>query len=310
MTALKLFTKDQPATGGAKTVTGVRSPEARQLSEWLARGRGEVFAVTTLVSPDMARLLLAMNDGNRNVVWNGATRSVAAYAAAMKRGEWALNGEAIVVARDGALNDGQHRLHAIIQHGAPVLMQVTFGVERDTRHTVDQGIARTPGHILAMYGEGNTNKLACQLQFLWAHDEGLTLNWRPSTDQLLKTLERHPEARETLNAVSKLCAHYRLSDGYIAGAHYLCRKRDAFYADQYLGALTTGLHIATTTSPVARLRRQFEDHRAQLKGHKLDRTTQAAFYIKGFNNLLKGRTGPIAWRAVGPTAEAFPTVGG
>jgi hypothetical protein len=309
MTALKLFSKDQPSD--THKIAGVgKSPEAKQLAEWLARGKGEVFAVTTLVSPDMARLLLAMNFGNRPVVWNGSTRSVAAYAAAMKRGEWSLNGEAIIVACDGALNDGQHRLHGVIQHGAPVLMQITFGVERDTRHTVDQGIARSPGNILSMYGEVNTNSLACQLQFLWAHDEGLSLNWRPSTDQILSTLKRHPEARDTINAIGKLCDYYRLSHGYIAGAHYLCRKRDEFYADQYLGALTTGLHITSTKSSIARLRGAFGDHRAQLKGHKLDRTTQAAFYIKGFNNYVKGRTGPISWRAAGPAAEAFPTVGG
>ena len=161
-----------------------------------------------------------------------------------------------------------------------------------------------------MFGEANTNALASQLQFLWCLDNGLTFNFRPSTDQILATLKRHPESRDTLTAVAKFCGHYRLSDGYIAGAHYLARKSDAFYADQYLGALTTGLHITTTNSPVARLRRQYEDHRAQLKGHKLDRVTQAAFYIKGFNNMKKGRTGPISWRAVGPTAESFPTAGG
>jgi len=308
MTALRLFSKDQPPPETA--LPAPKSPEAKQLAAWIARGRDEVFTVTTLVSPDLARLLLAGNDGNRNVIWNGSTRSVSAYAAAMKRGEWALNGEAIIVAVTGELNDGQHRLHGVIQYGASVTMQITFGVERNTRHTVDQGIARSPGHILAMAGEKNVTCLAGTLQFLWAIDEGVSLNLRPSTDQLLDTLRRHPESRDAIDATSKLTSHYRISGGYISGAYYLTRKNDAFYADQYLGALTTGLHIASTNSPVARLRRAFEDHCAQRKGFKLDRTTQAALYIKGFNALKRGRTGPLIWRAAGPAAEAFPTVGG
>ncbi|MFZ5667940.1 MAG: hypothetical protein ACOY4K_00450 [Pseudomonadota bacterium] len=283
--------------------------DADQLSLWLARGKTEVFSVVAPVSPDLARLLLGTNEDNRPILWNGSTRSVAAYAAAMSRGEWRLNGEAVIVSRTGELNDGQHRLHAVIQNGASVMMQIVFGVSRDTRHTVDQGIARTPGHILVMMGEANTNHLACALQFMWAIDEGLSLNCRPSTDQLLTTLDAHPDLRDALPAASKLTGHYRLSGGYIAAAHYVCRGHDAFYADQYLGALTTGLHLTSTGSPAARLRKAFEDHRAQLKGKKLDRITQAALYIKGFNNTLRGRTGPIAWRATGPTAESFPRPG-
>lgn len=307
MTAIPLFDKQ---SGRARGQPKVVVTEAQHLESWLKRGRSEVFTVVHIVTPDLARLLLAHNDANRPVAWNGFPRSVAAYAGAMKRGEWALNGEAIIVANNGELNDGQHRLHGVIQAQCGVPMQITFGVERDTRHTVDQGIARSPGNVLAIMGEINTNALACELQFLWAMDHGRTLNERPSIDQLLATLDRHPESRDAVTAVSKLASHYRISVGYIAGAHYLTRRHDAFYADQYLGALTTGLNITNTNSPIARLRRQFEDHRAQLKGSKIDRATQAALYIKGFNSVLKGRTGPIAWRATGPAPEAFPKVGG
>ena len=308
MAAIPLFDKQPARTRASGKTTTVT--DAQQLNEWLRRGQSEVFTIVHVVTPDLARLILAHNDANRPVAWNGFPRSVAAYAGAMKRGEWSLNGEAIIIANTGELNDGQHRLHGVIQAQCGVPMQLTFGVERDSRHTVDQGMGRTPGNVLAIQGEINTNALACELQFLWATDEGRSLNERPSIAQLLATLERHPESREAVTAVSKLAAHYRLSFGYIAGAYYRTRERDAFYADQYLGALTTGLNIASTSSPVARLRRQFEDHRAQLKGSKIDRATQAALYIKGFNNILKGRTGPVVWRATGPAPEAFPTVGG
>lgn len=305
MNAITLPFKEKAA---ARSTRARGVTEAQQLQEWLSRGRLEVFTVTTNLTPDLARLLLANNESNRPVNFGNSTRSVTAYANAMRRGEWLLNGETLIVSRDGQLNDGQHRCYAAIEADAAVPILITFGVERDTRHTVDQGNARSPGHILAMAGETNTNHLAGALQMLWATDSDLTLNARPSMEQLLDTLARHPGAREALKAVGSLAGHYRLSHGYLAAAHYLCRKGDAFSADQFLGLATTGLHIANVNSPVARLRKQFEEHNAKRK--KIDRIEQAALYIKAFNNFRQGRTGPIAWRNTGPSPEAFPAVGG
>lgn len=295
----------KPAASYAKPVP---VSEADQLKAWIARGEREVFSVTTLLTPNLAALLTQRNDGNRPVLWKGANRSVAAYSAAMQRGEWRLNGESIVVSRCGFLNDGQHRCYAVLDSQVSVQVQITFGVERDTRHTVDQGIARSPGHILAMAGEQNTNQLATALQMLWCLDAGETLNARPSTDQLQETLARHPQIRDAITATSRLFGRYRLSAGYIAGAHYLCRREREFDADQFLGAVTTGLNIRNANSPVARLRKQYEEHSAKRK--HLHRDEQAALYIKGFNNFIRGRTGPLAWRNTGPSTEAFPTVGG
>lgn len=298
------------------TVTSLKAKpnkltEAQQLAEWLARGKTEVFTVTADVTPDLARLLLAHNDGNRHIQWKGGggTRSVSAYAAAMKRGEWQLNGAGIVVSKCGQMNDGQHRLHAVIEAMIPVPMHLTFGIERDSRHTVDQGIARSPGAILSMYGHTHANQLATAAQMVWAHDNGVSFNYRPSPDQLLETVERHPDLQSALSECGSLVARYKLASGPVTLAHYLCRRHNPMIARQYLEALTSGLNITNVNDPVARLRRAFEDHKAQLKGLRIDRITQGALYIKGFNYSLRGRTGPIAWRAVGPTAEAFPTPG-
>jgi hypothetical protein len=285
-----------------------RVTEADQLAAWIARGEQEVFSVTALLTPTLAALLTQRNEENRPVTWKGGNRSVAAYSAAMQRGEWRLNGESIVISRCGALNDGQHRCYAVLDCQVTIPVQITFGVERDTRHTVNQGIARTPGHILAMAGEVNTNQLATALQMLWCLDSGETLNARPSMDQLQETLARHPQIRDAIPATGKLYGHYRLSAGYIAGAHYLCRKHRDFDADQFLGAVTTGLNIRNVNSPIARLRKQFEEHSAKRK--PIARDEQAALYIKGFNNFIRGRTGALVWRNTGPAAEAFPVVGG
>lgn len=282
--------------------------EGEQMDTWIGEAKTQVFSVTALVTPSMAEALLKRNGGNRPVIWTGPNRSVAAYAAAMTRGEWVLNGEPVIISSEGDLNDGQHRLHAIIQSGVPVQLMLTFGVERATRHTVDQGVARTPGHILAMFGEKDGNNLATALQFLWAHDTGNSLNNRPSSDQLLATLAVHPEIRDAVTAACHLGSHYRLSRGYMAAVYYMTRRHDPFIADQFLKAASTGLNIKNTGSPVLKLRRQYEEHGAKRK--RLDKIEQAALYIKAFNMFCKGRSGVVSWRVAGPGAEAFPTVGG
>lgn len=292
--------KVAPIRPAAKAVT-----EEQQLAQWLARGQSEIFTVPALVGPTLAQRLLDRNAGNRPVVLKGSIRSVEAYAEAMKRGEWTLNGEPIIIASTGELNDGQHRLNAVVLSGAHVQMLLTFGVERDTRHTVDQGVARTPGHILAMFGEKNTNQLATALQFTWALDNFVTLNARPSTDQLLATLERHPRLRDAVRDVSHLVGEFRLSTGYIAGAHYRCQEHDRYQADKFLDAATTGINIQNANSPVARLRRMFTEHCA--KRQRKTAIEQAANYIKAYNYFLRGRTGQFVWR--GNANEAFPAPG-
>lgn len=285
-----------------------RAKEVAQLKEWLKRGTMEVFTVNTLLTPALAGLLLDVNSENRTIVWTGSTRSVKAYAEAMARGEWRLNGETISISSCGRLNDGQHRCLAVVEAETAIPVSIMFGVERDTRHTVNQGIARSPGHILAMRGEANTNQLACALQFLWCLDSGVSLHWRPSMDQMLEALENHPEIRAAIAATRALWGHYRLSAGYISGAYYLSRQDNTFNAEQFVEAVSTGLNIKNVNSPVSRLRRQYEEHSAKRK--PLGRIEQAALYIKAYNNFVKGRTGAILWRNIGPAAEAFPVVGG
>lgn len=281
------------------------SSDEDQLTAWLARGKAEVFTVIALVGPTLAQLLLDRNPENRPVSWKAPNRSVQSYAEAMARGEWRLNGETVIIASTGELNDGQNRLNAILQTGNHVQMILIFGVERDTRHTVDQGIARTPGHILSMAKEKNANQLATALQFIWATDNGFTLNARPSTDQLLEALGRHPRLRDAVRDVGRVAGEFRLSTGYVAGAHYRCSENNAYQAQKFLDAVSTGLNVQNVNSPVARLRRMFTEHCA--KRTRKTATEQAANYIKAYSYFVRGRTGQFVWR--GNAKEAFPKAG-
>ena len=279
-------------------------PPLNQLDEWVKRGRSEVFSVTTDLTPELAQELLNRNIDNRPVAIDATgVRNVAAYAAAMWRGEWQLNGSTIVVARTGELNDGQHRCLACIEADVAVPVTMVFGVERETRTTLDQGRARSPGDILAMIGETNTNIMATYLQFRWMLDARRSLQDRITQDELLAALKRFPHFHEHHHTVGLYAKRHRLSSGYIAGAHGLCVEANPAMAEAFAEMVCTGVGIPNVNSPAARLRRIYEDVRA--KEGRTTRTEHCALWIKAFNNFCRGRTGPLNWRDK-DKSEAFP----
>jgi len=276
-----------------------------QLSNWYANGERDVFTVTAILTPETAEEILRRNPDNRKLRVDAEARSVKSYAGAMQRGEWVLNGETIIISRDGLLNDGQHRLSAIVRAGVAVPVMLTFGVERDTRHTVDQGAIRTNGSILAMYGYKNASALATAARFLWCLENGRPFASVASSDQIIATVEAHPGLEQAITECRHLGVAFRVSLGTVAVAFYLCEKSNAGVACDVLRRAHTGLGINRNDDPVFALRRRYQNHLTGLR--PLDGDEVAALFIKAFNNTVNGEyVQHLSWRR----DEIFPIVGG
>lgn len=92
------------------------------------------------VTPDIAKSWLVANRVNRRLD-QGTVRQ---YASDMENGMWfSRTGESIKFSEGGDLIDGQHRLHAVIKSGKPIVMEVTRGIERDAIHVIDTGRPRS-----------------------------------------------------------------------------------------------------------------------------------------------------------------------
>lgn len=145
--------------------------EHRELS-WLAQkvedGRKSPFSEVVTITPTIAKHILENNVANRDI----RERYVAQIASDIRDGNWQLNGESIILAKDGSLNDGQHRLHAVIESGEPIRTVVMFGVERDSRFTVDMGAARGVHDVLGMDGVKNRNNAASIAKMYQAYLDG------------------------------------------------------------------------------------------------------------------------------------------
>ena len=121
-------------------------------NQCVERGKSEVFSEAITLNPGLAAVILTHNPDNRNIRQTKALQ----YEADMRAARWVFNGEPIIISKDGLVNDGQHRLRALVEANCTLPMLFVFGVERDTRLTVDQGTARTAADYLGMEGVENS----------------------------------------------------------------------------------------------------------------------------------------------------------
>lgn len=101
------------------------------------------------ISPQMAKSWL----GDNSLLQRNLSRlTVEAFARDMKAGAWQLTHQGIAFNAEGALVDGQHRLHAIILADTPVMMLVTRGVVLDVTGPIDIGRKRETSFLMGKSG--------------------------------------------------------------------------------------------------------------------------------------------------------------
>lgn len=98
-----------------------------------------VEAQGVLVTPELASQFLSKTpDYQRNLRPNKVNQ----LAGDMEQGLWELNGETVIIANDGSLIDGQHRMAAVVKSGETVPMVIIKGVSPEAFKTIDRGMPR------------------------------------------------------------------------------------------------------------------------------------------------------------------------
>ena len=250
----------------------------------------------------MAVDLLARNTRNRKL----RSKMVSKYAGAMKRGEWRENGEAIKIAEDGTILDGQHRLEACLESETSFTVLVVSGLPLEAQQTMDGGMRRNPSDRLDFLNEINTTTLAAALRLVLDYEvtgtpRRMSASTALITDQvMLSALERHPGLRDSVNRYdlglgaltrSQACAlHYILSQGPYAD------KADSFFEH-----LTTGMMLSAD-SPILRLRNRLMSMTQQRLGGS---ACVMALTVKAWNSYVGGRSvKSLRWT----DTEEFPEI--
>jgi len=146
------------------------SPTLSWFAERVERGRKQPFSEIVNVTPDIAKRLLEVNDSNRPI----KPRLIGRIEHDILNGQYRCNGEPIIVSEDGRLNDGQHRLMAIVAANKTVESFMTFGVARDSRFSVDLGDVRTTVDFMKMKTVVNARDASIVAKNLFAYRNHLT----------------------------------------------------------------------------------------------------------------------------------------
>lgn len=205
------------------------------------------------VTPEMAKDLLSpkKNSHNRRL----QDRTVKLYARNIETGDWALNGEAIKIAEDGTLLDGQHRLAAVALTGKTVPMLVITGLPLQAQETMDLGRKRNANDSFMLRGERHTTALSAITRrvVLWErNDRGFR---EPvSFAELSALLEKYPEIRRSAEEAVRVHSMFKfLPISALGTAHHLMSRVAADEVPWFFQRIADGAEL-TTGDPVLVLR--------------------------------------------------------
>lgn len=270
------------------------------------------------ITPGLARKWLGQNTHNRNL----RERVVNGYAADMRAGNWAEDGQSIKFAKGdvvllddplitgGALLDGQHRLSAVVESGVTVRMLVVSNLADTAQDTMDTGAKRSLADVLKLHGEDHYTTLAaaCLRIYVWKRGYRKNLkmagNVRPTHRQLLRVLDEHPELRRSAELANRVRNSVRLSAGTGALCHWLFNQIDQSDCDFFFARLTDGAGLMPG-DPVYALRRVI-DNLAKATGRP-DEALMTALVIKAWNFYRAGQeVQTLQFKSGGASPETYP----
>lgn len=253
------------------------------------------------ITPNIARKMLEQNTCNRPKSMLHAGR----LAEAMRRNEWKLNGETIVLNCDGTLIDGQHRLQACIIADVPFDTLVVYGIEGDVFPTIDQGRVRTISDALALTREKYYTQLATAIGWARRIESKCVRVWSKLTPtQAMDYIENNPGMRNSVGMVCPLKIGPICSASLASTIHYLATKSlcdgDPEKPNAFILSVVTGENLSATNPAYLFRERMLRDKAAQAK---LPMMVTAALLAKSIGASIRGgRMKVLRWTA----NEEFP----
>lgn len=261
------------------------------------------------VTPRLAKQLLDHNTNNRKV----SKANLEKIKASMLESEWELNGEAIKIAQNGRILDGQHRLQASVETDTTFSTFIVYGLKNTAQDTMGTGKSRSLADVLSIHGYKNTNRLAAiVVAIMRAEKGGLRQGVRTESSnsisitnkQALTRLEIEPTLADISHVVHP--AVKAGMPGRLAGLlYYEFSKISGEDTEDFFARLASGIGL-DRGDPILTLR----DHLTRLRSESHRKPTQiyiAAVIIKAWNKYREGEPmQKIGFRVGGANPERFP----
>lgn len=239
------------------------------------------------ITPAIAAQLLKKNTKNRKL----RDRRVNRLVKAIQSGQWQINGDAIRIAKDGTLLDGQHRLAAIIISKKPIQSFVVRGLPPECMTTIDLGAVRTCGDHLRMAGyKGAVYALAAAAGVCLSFRKGVYVERKEkmSPDDMFQYIE----ANKRILKSAEIYTHSKLADfqkllpqSVSVATHYLFTQIDRDKGESFFHHLVSGINLGKT-SPILKLRTELIGMREETKRGKVSRRTFVHLMTTAFQAYL------------------------
>lgn len=309
--------KDNPMILSAKQKERL-AIDKNNLSAHIKQGKnlppGQLISCSMIITPELAQFILeTYNKRNRPITENRVRR----YADAMKQGRFSFTSQGISFNRDGEMNNGQHRLLAIVQSKQSVRLYLTFGEDVDAFEVLDTAGTRTGSDALSILGRKNTIPLSATVRMIYAIENESF--YRPATlrnDEIIELMHRYDGTDPEVNALDepvtighRLGAVFKTSGSVIAAALYLIQqgsKHGHLFSD-FVQAFEKGTGLHSERDPILKLRESL--HNKKVLDNVRSSTTRGvivvACIIKAWNLFVKGKgIGRLTWSP----PEKFPGV--
>lgn len=238
------------------------------------------------ITPKMAKNMLAATTWQNRPLNRSA---IIRYANDMKAGNWALNGEPIILDDNANVIDGQHRLLAIIEADTTITSFVVNGIASEVFDTINIGRQRTGGDILGIAGYAHSKLLASTLRGIHFVKLNGFLNQEMGAGHkthkridYLKILDEFPDAIESVKYIrcrSKKNAMFR-PETFASVTHYLFGEIDKSCRNDFFDAIHDGIS-GSEARPILNLRRQMEN-RTLAKDLKYSQKLKYDYWIAAF----------------------------
>lgn len=268
-----------------QTINNVQAGSIAWLNDCIERSKSAPFSEVTMLTPAIAAELLRRNECNRplNQDW------IDTIASDIIANRWQLSMQTVIVSNSGALNDGQHRCHAVIAANRSIPVNMAFGAERASREVVDIGRKRTAGAILAMSGspDGNNQSAIARLLIAYESGDGTTIarTNNISSSVIISRVRNDSDIHDSL----RFCENCHrtpvgiLTLSHAAFLHYVFSEIDTDNANDFMEQVLTGENLKRKM-PAFAVRERLLGEKAKTRNGKLEAV------MRGWNAFRDGRT--------------------
>jgi hypothetical protein len=254
-------------------------------------GCENIVAEVVTITPQEATNWLRANEHNRPV----RKGHVNFLANEMKAGNWQINGQAIVIADNEQVLDGQHRLLAIIEAGQPIKTLVVYGITPEAFSTIDTGAVRSGSDALYLhFGDhpiGIVKAVATAVPWIKQLEKGALRSGggsKVSNTEIIRYAQEHASLFERAATIMHYPKDNRpMSVGIGTALFEMFARKNEGRADEFFRSLYTGENLERDDIEYI-LRHAFQKD-AQRITSKYPTSIKVRMTVKAWNWRQRGR---------------------